>query len=89
MEETAAETVAEEVPQAADAAQAATEEVVAEPKSSFTIPPLCTPKESRETAFLKETENMQKKVNLRTDIDPDEDLDAFLADIKLFLDSEA
>lgn len=57
-------------------------------EAEFAAPPLCTPKESQESAFLKETEHMQKKASLRTDIDPDEDLDAFLADIKLFLDDE-
>ena len=88
VEEIAVETIAEEVPQAADAAQVPAEEAVEEPEFSVTMPPLCVPEEPQETAVLQRTENVQKKANLRTDIDPDEDLDAFLADIKLFLGSE-
>ena len=85
-EEVAEEILEEEIP----AEEAVAEEVqgtVAE-ETEFVAPPLCTPKESQESAFLKETEHMQKKACLRTDIDPDEDLDAFLADIKLFLEDE-
>ena len=85
-EEVAEEILEEEIP-AEETVAEEVQETVAE-EAEFVAPPLCTPKESQESAFLKETEHMQKKACLRTDIDPDEDLDAFLADIKLFLEDE-
>ena len=92
-EEAAAQEPAEEVPveetaQVQETQEMPAQEIAEEPavqaqeEPEFAVPPLRTPKETLEDAFVEES-----RPELH-DIDPEADMDAFLADLRQYLDKE-